>query len=57
MMKKKLFWASDVGFLSLLAWSSCLDNLDGKMPEHLIISVNGEKQLFEAGHDVIFFPS
>lgn len=57
MMKNKLFWTSDIGFLSLLVWSSCLDNLDGKMPERLIISVNGKKQLFKPGRDVIFFPS
>ena len=55
-MKNKLFWESDIGFLSLLVWSSCLDNLDGKMPKCLIISVNGKKQLFEPGRDVIFFP-
>lgn len=57
MMKNKLFWESDIGFLSLLVWSSCLDNLDGKMPKYLIISVNGKKHLFEPGRDVIFFPS
>ena len=57
MMKNKLFWESDIGFLSLLVWSSCLDNLDGKMPKCLIISVNGKKQLFKPGRDVIFFPS
>lgn len=40
----------------LLIWPCCLDNLDDKIPEHLIISVNWQKQLINPVHDVIFFP-
>lgn len=56
MMNKRIFWASEAGFQSLLVGPRRLDDSYDKILEHLIGSVSWKKQLVNPVCDAIFSP-